>query len=1300
MNLRRGRCLLLLLAALALALAFLLASGATAAPFTPTPSPTPPAPAPGPARPPRPERGVEIAIPRGNPPPAEPDPRPAPPPAVPGLGGWSRIVYTSLVDNNWEIYVAAGDGSNPARCTYNAAVDTTPRLNRGCTKIAFASNRDGNYEIYTMNLDCSDVTPLTPTAPPITNIVPTWSPDGRQIAFQSSRDGNYDIYVMNADGSNQQRLTDDPAYDGEPVFSPDGTRIAFVSNRSGQYEIWVMDANGANQEQLTRGVKEGGYPAWSPDGTRIAFNNDFNEDDWLEIGYVDVSSRSITVPIYANYAQHWCHPTWSPLQPWPLPAGLIAFTKENWLCRDGQWYIEWAAIYTAVMGPGWWDNEYPLITPGHARRPHWETMDTAPPVSAIEPLASQSPATFTVRWSGSDVGPAGLQNYDVQYKDGAGPWTDWLTRTTKTSDSFTGVGGHTYYFRCRARDQVYNEEPLHANPDTQTTVEALPPVVRVQPLPAYSPGLNGITVRWPGGYDPGGSGIRSYDVQYRDGLAGAWTDWLLDVSHTEARFPGSLGHTYYFRVRATDKAGNVSAYAPHGDTYTTLYTYRLTGRVQDNRGAPIAGAMLSINPAPGGVVSSEASGSYTAYLAAEGAHSVAASRSGYGATPALTLGVVTDVSGLDFTLPPADDVVQNGGFEAPGWGSWLPAGVVTPTITARRHTGQYGALLGQRLQLEVSRVANASSDSLTPALCRDVSGTLHVLWSDTSSGNKEILYSRQPVGGSWTAPTNVSQTAGDSLQPALAVGPDGTLHALWADNTPGQYDVYYAAKPPASAWTSAENLSHSPPGGESVAPTVVVDSAGTAHVLWQNYDPATRNRQIFYTTKPVGGSWASPVSISQNLPGAGEAQWPALAVDGDDTLHAVWQHDRGNWEIDYASKPAGRAWSDAVNISHTPTDSTAPAIAAIPGAVYVVWFDWSLGNKDVFFALKPRYGGWSYPLNIANTPGDCSPPTIAVEQTGAVHVVWTDSLSDQAAIFYAHKPAGEWWLPVLHVTGGQGLPQEPALAVLPDGRPVLAYADSTPGHYAVAVGRLLNPVEVSGDSSLAQVITLTNGLYQPTLAFLYRLETQDIPANDWFEVQIADGLTTTQVFSTTEPMADWALVWLDLSAWLNKSVTVTFNVHETANGLRTLVDLDEVSVGSASLDLWVSLGGPSSALPSQVVTYTLRYGNRGAVASLEALVTDRLPDGLLLVAATPPSETTGQLLAWKVGSLAAGSGPYTIAITATLASTVPLGTLLSSQAAIDPSGPDVDPTNDTATTALLVGRQMYLPLLQKRYSGW
>ncbi len=75
---------------------------------------------------------------------------------------------------------------------------------------------------------------------------------GGYIAFTSDRDGNNEIYVMKADGSEQTRLTNNPASDLYPAWSPDGTRIAFVSDRDGNYEIYVMKADGNVQTRLDR----------------------------------------------------------------------------------------------------------------------------------------------------------------------------------------------------------------------------------------------------------------------------------------------------------------------------------------------------------------------------------------------------------------------------------------------------------------------------------------------------------------------------------------------------------------------------------------------------------------------------------------------------------------------------------------------------------------------------------------------------------------------------------------------------------------------------------------------------------------------------------------------------------------------------------------------------------------------------------------------------------------------------------------------------------------------------------------
>ena len=82
---------------------------------------------------------------------------------------------------------------------------------------------------------------------------PTWSPHGR-IAFMSDRTGDWDIYGMNADGTAVTNLTHDRnADDQTPAWSPDGARIAFLSTRDGEQQIYLMNADGSHPQRLPTG---------------------------------------------------------------------------------------------------------------------------------------------------------------------------------------------------------------------------------------------------------------------------------------------------------------------------------------------------------------------------------------------------------------------------------------------------------------------------------------------------------------------------------------------------------------------------------------------------------------------------------------------------------------------------------------------------------------------------------------------------------------------------------------------------------------------------------------------------------------------------------------------------------------------------------------------------------------------------------------------------------------------------------------------------------------------------------------
>ena len=139
------------------------------------------------------------------------------------------------------------------------------------SRIVFSSNRDGDWDIYSMDADGNNLVQLTDH--PEADRAPVCSPDGRRIAFRSKRDFKPDLYVMDRDGNNVIRLTNDNDFESRPSWSPDGTKIAFSAFRFlvGNSEIYVMDADGNNLINLTKHEMDDSVPNWSPDGSKIAF---------------------------------------------------------------------------------------------------------------------------------------------------------------------------------------------------------------------------------------------------------------------------------------------------------------------------------------------------------------------------------------------------------------------------------------------------------------------------------------------------------------------------------------------------------------------------------------------------------------------------------------------------------------------------------------------------------------------------------------------------------------------------------------------------------------------------------------------------------------------------------------------------------------------------------------------------------------------------------------------------------------------------------------------------------------------
>ena len=151
--------------------------------------------------------------------------------------------------------------------------DITPALSPDGTRLAFASNRNGPFDLYLLDLLTGETTHLTNS--PAYDAHPTWSPDGLFLAYESLPADNLEIFVAPIDGSSDPiQLTTDPGPDYAPAWSPQGRQVAFVSTRSGESEIWLADLQNPDQRftNFSRNPDSlDTHPAWSPDGNTLAW---------------------------------------------------------------------------------------------------------------------------------------------------------------------------------------------------------------------------------------------------------------------------------------------------------------------------------------------------------------------------------------------------------------------------------------------------------------------------------------------------------------------------------------------------------------------------------------------------------------------------------------------------------------------------------------------------------------------------------------------------------------------------------------------------------------------------------------------------------------------------------------------------------------------------------------------------------------------------------------------------------------------------------------------------------------------
>ena len=349
---------------------------------------------------------------------------------------------------------------------------------------------------------------------------------------------------------------------------------------------------------------------------------------------------------------------------------------------------------------------------------------------------------------------------------------------------------------------------------------------------------------------------------------------------------------------------------------------------------------------------------------------------------------------------------------------WFPLLAVAGLLAAGVVASPASAASGWSRPTKVSGVMSIGEGS--PLLGVDSAGNATAVWQRYRGGKLVYESAERQAGGPWSAPSRFFDGLEDAYGLEIAFDPLGNETAIWGRRVGRSWVVQSATRSAAGIWSAPVTLSAAGAGSALVA----AGPDGSVTAVWLLEREEGWRSVVQTATRPPGGTWSAPVSLS---PPRKAARSPRIALDPQGGAAAVWEEEFSG-AIESSTRSAG-IWSAPVTLSANGVLGDVPQVAVDShGNATAVWAarvsngrPIGLQSRRIQTAIRPAGGSWSAPISISKAGRrHVQDPQIAVSPEGLATAIWQRSDGSDLVVQGAVRSAGGGWSRPVDLTTGRG----------------------------------------------------------------------------------------------------------------------------------------------------------------------------------------------------------------------------------------------------------------------------------------